>query len=97
MNMNRHANIIIAGAGGIAEAVGLILAERSKVPPTLFMGNRTVSKAQDVAEWIERGNRKGQVGQGIQHVENRSGRIGAPLSLWPIGSIQSAIAVGRPP
>ncbi|MCO5724121.1 saccharopine dehydrogenase family protein [Robiginitalea marina] len=56
--MNKHVNIIIAGAGGIAEAVGLILAEQSKVPPTLFIGNRTLSKAQEVVQWIERGTSK---------------------------------------
>ncbi len=56
--MNKHVTILIAGAGGIAEAVGLILAEQSKVPPTLFIGNRTLSKAQDVAQWIEKGTNK---------------------------------------
>ena len=55
LKMNKHVNIIIAGAGGIAEAVGLILAEHSKVSPTLFIGNRTLSKAQEVAQWIEMG------------------------------------------
>ena len=53
--MKKHYNIIIAGAGGIAEAVGLILAEWSKVPPTIFIGNRTLSKAQKVAQWIKDG------------------------------------------
>ena len=53
--MNKHFNIVIAGAGGIAEAVGLILAERSKVSPTIYIGNRTLSKAQEVAHWIEKG------------------------------------------
>ena len=56
--MNKHFNIIIAGAGGIAEAAGLILAEWSKVTPTLFIGNRRLSKAQRVAKWIEDGNTK---------------------------------------
>jgi saccharopine dehydrogenase-like NADP-dependent oxidoreductase len=56
--MNQHANIIIAGAGGIAEAAGLILAERSKVAPSISIGNRTLSKAQDVARWIEMGTPK---------------------------------------
>ena len=51
--MNKHHNIIIAGAGGIAEAVGLILAEWSKIQPTIFIGNRTLSNAQKVAHWIE--------------------------------------------
>lgn len=53
--MNNHHKIIIAGAGGIAEAVGLILAEWSKVTPTIFIGNRTIDKAQKVTKWIEEG------------------------------------------
>lgn len=56
--MNQHYNIIIAGAGGIAEAIGLILVEWSKVPPTIFIGNRTLSKAQKVAQWIKEGTTK---------------------------------------
>ena len=56
--MNKHSNIIIAGAGGIAEAVGLLLMEWSAVPPTIFIGNRTLSKAQKVARWIEEGTIK---------------------------------------
>lgn len=56
--MKRHYNIIIAGAGGIAEAVGLLLAEWSEVAPTLFIGNRTHSKAIKVANWIEEGTTK---------------------------------------
>ena len=53
--MNSHHTIIIAGAGGIAEAAGLLLMEWSKVPPTLYIGNRTLSNAKDVASWIEAG------------------------------------------
>ncbi|WP_027392475.1 saccharopine dehydrogenase family protein [Aquimarina latercula] len=56
--MNKHHKIIIAGAGGIAEAVGLILAEWSKITPTIFIGNRTISKAQKVVKWIEEGATK---------------------------------------
>jgi len=56
--MNQHYNIIIAGAGGIAEATGLILAEWSEVPPTIFIGNRTLEKAQKVARWIKDGTTK---------------------------------------
>lgn len=56
--MKKHYNIIIAGAGGIAEAVGLILAEWSDVTPSLFIGNRTLSKAQKVASWIKEGTTK---------------------------------------
>ncbi|RDY58608.1 saccharopine dehydrogenase family protein [Flagellimonas nanhaiensis] len=54
--MNRHFNIVIAGAGGIAQAVGLILAQWSKVSPTLYIGNRTLSKAEDMAQWIKNGS-----------------------------------------
>ena len=56
--MNKHCNIIIAGAGGIAEAAGLLLMEWSAVQPTIFIGNRTLSKAQKVARWIEEGTIK---------------------------------------
>lgn len=55
--MNKHYNIIIAGAGGIAQAAGLLLIEWSEVPPTIFIGNRTLSKAQEVAKWIENGTK----------------------------------------
>ena len=44
--MNKHFNIIIAGAGGIAQAVGLLLAQWGKVTPTIFIGNRTLQNAQ---------------------------------------------------
>ncbi|MGB5436996.1 MAG: saccharopine dehydrogenase C-terminal domain-containing protein [Maribacter sp.] len=56
--MDKHFNIIIAGAGGIAEAAGLLLMEWSPVPPTIFIGNRTFSKALKVARWIEEGTTK---------------------------------------
>ena len=56
--MNKHYHIIIAGAGGIAEAVGLILSEWSSVTPTIYIGNRTFAKAQKVANWIQEGTSK---------------------------------------
>jgi len=56
--MNNHFNIIIAGAGGIAQAVGLLLAQWGKVTPTIFIGNRTLQNAQKVAKWIEIGTTK---------------------------------------
>ncbi|WP_418604330.1 saccharopine dehydrogenase family protein [Hwangdonia sp.] len=56
--MKTHYNIIIAGAGGIAEAAGLIMVEWSKVTPTIYIGNRTLSKAQNVAKWIMEGTTK---------------------------------------
>jgi saccharopine dehydrogenase-like NADP-dependent oxidoreductase len=56
--MKKYFNIIIAGAGGNAEAVCLLLMEWSEVTPSLFIGNRTLSKAQKVARWIEEGSTK---------------------------------------
>lgn len=56
--MKKHYNIVIAGAGGIAEAVALILAEWSTITPSLFIGNRTLSKALKVADWIKKGSTK---------------------------------------
>ena len=56
--MKTHYNIIIAGAGGIAEAAGLMLAEWSTVTPTIYIGNRTLLKAQNVAQWIMDGSTK---------------------------------------
>ena len=53
--MRRRANIIIAGAGGIAEAAGLLLMEWSIVTPKLYIGNRTLSNARKTANWIEDG------------------------------------------
>lgn len=53
--MKKQYNIIIAGAGGIAEAAGLLLSEWSRITPKIFIGNRTFSKAQKVARWIEKG------------------------------------------
>ena len=53
--MNKHFTIIIAGAGGIAEAAGLLLAQWSKITPTILIGNRTLANAQKVAKWIEDG------------------------------------------
>lgn len=56
--MKKHYNIIIAGAGGIAEAVSLILAEWSDITPTLFIGDRSFLKAKKVAKWVEEGTTK---------------------------------------
>lgn len=56
--MKTHYNIIIAGAGGIAEAAGLILAEWSAVTPTIYIGDQLLEKAQSVAQWILDGTTK---------------------------------------
>lgn len=56
--MKKHYNIIIAGAGGIAEAVALLLNEWSELTPTIFIGDRNLYKAQNVAQWIQEGTTK---------------------------------------
>lgn len=53
--MEQQYNIIIAGAGGIAEAAALLLLEWSPVPPALFIGNRTLEKAQKMVQWLQEG------------------------------------------
>ncbi|WP_413998020.1 saccharopine dehydrogenase family protein [Flavobacterium sp. W1B] len=56
--MKKHFNIIIAGAGGIAEAVAMLLTEWSEVTPSIFIGDRSLAKAQKVAQWVEEGTTK---------------------------------------
>lgn len=45
-------NILIAGAGGIGQALAFILAEFSETPPVLWIGNRTLEKAQSLARQL---------------------------------------------
>lgn len=56
--MKKHHNIVIAGAGGIGKAAGLLLAEWSEVSPTLFIGDGDHDRAKDVAAWIAAGATK---------------------------------------
>ena len=63
--MKKHHNIIIAGAGGIAEAVGLLLMEWCDVTPTLFIGDRNHPKANEVAQWIQDGATKSGMVKGF--------------------------------
>lgn len=56
--MKKHYNIIIAGAGGIAEAAALLLAEWSGVTPSIYIGNRTLIKAQELVAWVKEGTTK---------------------------------------
>jgi saccharopine dehydrogenase-like NADP-dependent oxidoreductase len=53
--MTKTSNIIIAGAGGIAQAASLMLAEWSEVPLTIYIGNRTLANAEKVAQWVRTG------------------------------------------
>ena len=54
--MDSQYNIIIAGAGGIAQAAGLMLAELSEVIPRIFILNRSLENAIKMADWIKKGS-----------------------------------------
>ena len=56
--MKKHYHLVIAGAGGIAKAAALLLAEWSDVTPTIYIGNRTLAKAEKVAQWVQNGSTK---------------------------------------
>jgi len=47
--------ILIAGAGGIGRAVGLILAENKSFECKIFIGDLYMKVAREAAEWIEEG------------------------------------------
>lgn len=50
--------IVIAGAGGIGRAVGLIIAEWGGDSPQIFIGDRTLDTAKGVVQWIKEGTTK---------------------------------------
>ncbi len=56
--VKEHYTFIIAGAGGIAEAAALLLAEWSEAAPTIYIGNRTLAKAERVVKWVKSGTSK---------------------------------------
>lgn len=47
--------IVIAGAGGIGRAVGLILAENKSFETKIFIGDLYLKVAKDATQWIEEG------------------------------------------
>lgn len=47
--------IVIAGAGGIGRAVGLILAENKEFETKIFIGDLFLKVAKEAAQWIEEG------------------------------------------
>lgn len=52
--LNRKYKVIIAGAGGIGRAVGLLLAEYADFRVDLFLGDRSTEIAQEAAAWVEK-------------------------------------------
>jgi len=55
--MKAARKVLIAGAGGVGRAVGLILRETSEEPLDLTLGDAREDVAQRAAEWIRRGSR----------------------------------------
>jgi saccharopine dehydrogenase-like NADP-dependent oxidoreductase len=51
--MKEKPSVIIAGAGGIAEALALMLAEWSPRPLKLWIGNRNLEKAERLVNWVQ--------------------------------------------
>lgn len=52
MNQRKHFTILIAGAGGIGRAVGLLLAEWSDFDSTIYIGDRETDAAREAARWL---------------------------------------------
>ena len=47
--------VVIAGAGGIGKAVGLLLANYPALRATIYIGDQSYQHAVDAAQWIEDG------------------------------------------
>ncbi len=56
MTEYKNFKVIIAGAGGIGRAVGLLLAEYADFGVSLFLGDRDIAAATDAAHWIRTGS-----------------------------------------
>lgn len=55
MMLDKKYKVIIAGAGGIGRAVGLLLAEYADFEVDLILGDRDKQIAEEAAEWISKG------------------------------------------
>lgn len=53
--MHQPSDIIIAGAGGIGEAVGLLLANYPEIRGRIHIGDRSLEAAQAAARWVTEG------------------------------------------
>ncbi len=82
----KNFTVVIAGAGGIGRAVGLLLAEYADFGVTLFIGDRDLKIATEAADWINKGNTKGIKAEAFHFVadyENTGGNVfnGADIIL----------------
>jgi saccharopine dehydrogenase-like NADP-dependent oxidoreductase len=55
--MAQPSKVVIAGAGGMGSAVGLMLRELGDFPCDLALGDRDLARAEREAEWIRAGSR----------------------------------------
>ena len=94
--MHKPHTIIIAGAGGIAQAAGLILAEWSEVVPSIFIGNRTLTKAKQVAKWIEDGTTKPSSRCSLALRSTRAGATCSTVDPTPLMGTSEATWIGCP-
>lgn len=51
--MKGHKKVLIAGAGGIGKAVGLLLREIGETPVDLYVGDGEAARADEAVEWIK--------------------------------------------
>src|SRR5258707_9066871 len=60
--MSKKHQIVIAGAGGMGSATGLLLRELGDFEVDLFIGDSSLERTQETAAWIREGsNRQGKV------------------------------------
>ena len=76
--MDHH--IVIAGAGGIGRAVGLLLANYPEIQGSMFIGDRFLPAAEDAVQWIS---------------EGRIHPISINAFQMPVDSLDSIAYVGR--
>ncbi|HSU83663.1 MAG TPA: saccharopine dehydrogenase, partial [Thermoanaerobaculia bacterium] len=56
--MSKKHQVVIAGAGGMGSAVGLLLRELGDFEVDLFLGDADADKARGAATWIREGSLK---------------------------------------
>src|SRR3954452_20464280 len=57
-DMSKKHQVVIAGAGGMGSAVGLLLRELGDFEVDLFLGDADGERARTAAAWIREGSRK---------------------------------------
>ncbi|HEX4959202.1 MAG TPA: saccharopine dehydrogenase C-terminal domain-containing protein [Thermoanaerobaculia bacterium] len=79
--MSKKHQVLIAGAGGMGTAAGLLLRELGDFEVDLFLGDASLERANDAAAWIREGSdRPGEVHAFLLPEEGTSDELGAVLS-----------------